>query len=82
MFRRLSGYVLFPLLLITAHLGGAWSTWVRSHSHLSMRLVAYTVAPIVTLVAVYARVRSVIHLITHAVHLTTNERRGSKMKFS
>jgi cytochrome b-561 domain containing protein 2 len=58
MFRRLSGYVLLPLLLITAHLGGGWSTWATSHSHLWMRLVAYTVAPVVALVAIYARVRS------------------------
>ncbi|KAG0706343.1 hypothetical protein DFH29DRAFT_169664 [Suillus ampliporus] len=57
-YHRLSGYVLFPLLLITAHLGGAWSTWVTSHSHLAMRFVAYTVAPIAALVAIYARVRT------------------------
>jgi len=57
-YHRLSGYVLFPLLLITAHLGGAWSTWVTSHSHLWMRLFAYTVAPVVALVAIYARVRT------------------------
>jgi len=57
-YHRLSGYVLFTLLLITAHLGGAWSTWVRSYSHLSVRFIAYSVAPLVTLAAIYARVRT------------------------
>ncbi|KAG1749085.1 uncharacterized protein EDB91DRAFT_1344748 [Suillus paluster] len=57
-YHRLSGYILFPLLLITAHLGGAWSTWVTSHSYLVVRFVAYTVAPIAALVAIYARVRT------------------------
>ncbi|OJA19682.1 hypothetical protein AZE42_06945 [Rhizopogon vesiculosus] len=79
-YHRLSGYVLFSLLLITAHLGGAWSTWVRSYSHLSVRFVAYSVAPLVTLAAIYARVRSADPII-HAVFLTTGEHRTSKMKF-
>jgi hypothetical protein len=58
-FHRLSGYVLFPLLLITAHLGGAWSTWVTSHSQPVVRFVGYTLAPIVAIFAIYARVRLV-----------------------
>lgn len=57
-YHRLSGYVLFPLLLITAHLGGAWSAWVTSHSHAVVRFVGYTVAPIVAILAIYARVRT------------------------
>lgn len=56
-YHRLSGYVLFPLLLITAHLGGAWSTWVTSHSQPVVRFVGYTLAPIVAIFAIYARVR-------------------------
>ncbi|KAG1730613.1 hypothetical protein EDB19DRAFT_1897045 [Suillus lakei] len=57
-YHRLSGYVLFPLLLITAHLGGAWSSWFTSHSQPVVRFVGYTVAPIVTILAIYARVRT------------------------
>jgi cytochrome b-561 domain-containing protein 2 len=58
-FRRLSGYVLFLLLLSTAHLGGAWSTWVTSHSQPVVRFIGYTVAPIVAILAIYSRVRLV-----------------------
>jgi hypothetical protein len=68
-FRRLSGYVLFPLLLITAHLGGAWSTWVTSHSQPVVRFVGYTLAPIVAIFAIYARVRLVVDSTVSGVRL-------------
>jgi hypothetical protein len=57
-YHRLSGYVLFLLLLSTAHLGGAWSTWVTSHSQPVVRFIGYTVAPIVAILAIYSRVRT------------------------
>lgn len=80
-FRRLSGYVLFPLLLMTAYLGGAWSTWATSHSPLAVRFVGYTVAPIVAILAIYARVRLVDLSCKASVHFNDQHRRTSKMKF-
>jgi hypothetical protein len=56
-YHRLSGYVLFSWLLVTAHLGGAWSTWVVDHTAFVTSLVAYTIAPVIVLVSVYSRVR-------------------------
>lgn len=54
---RLSGYILFPTLLFTAHLGGGKSTWVTNNSDSFVRLLAYTVAPLVILAGVYSRIR-------------------------
>ncbi|KAI0317287.1 hypothetical protein OF83DRAFT_1121964 [Amylostereum chailletii] len=56
-YHRLSGYVLFPLVLLTVNLGGAYSGWVVDHTALVVRLLTYTVAPIVLLVALYIRIR-------------------------
>ncbi|KAF9239677.1 hypothetical protein BU15DRAFT_46512 [Melanogaster broomeanus] len=56
-YHRLSGYVLFPVLLFTAHLAGAWSDWVTNNTEFFVRLLAYGIAPIVILVGVYSRVR-------------------------
>ncbi|KAH7910177.1 hypothetical protein BJ138DRAFT_1153519 [Hygrophoropsis aurantiaca] len=56
-YHRISGYVLFPLLLVTAHLGGAWSHWAASESSYAVRLIAYYIAPVVTLVGIYLRLR-------------------------
>lgn len=55
----LSGYVLFPLFLLAAHLGGAWSNWSVGNSAYVVRLLAFTVSPIVLFAAVLVRVRSV-----------------------
>lgn len=54
---RVSGYVLFPVILLTSHLGGGWSSWVVHHSDEFVRLVAYSVAPLLILAGVYSRVR-------------------------
>lgn len=54
-----SGYLLLVFLLYTAHLGGAWSTWVVMSASYPVRVLAYTVAPIIVLVAVYSRARYV-----------------------
>lgn len=56
-YHRLSGYILFPLLLLTAHLGGAWSNWGAKYSSGSVRFLAYTLAPIVVLCGIYMRIR-------------------------
>jgi len=57
-YHRLSGYVLFSWLLVTAHLGGAWSAWVVGHTSFVTSVVAYTIAPAIVLISVYSRVRT------------------------
>lgn len=56
-FHRLSGYLLYPLFVYAAHLGGAWSTYTNAHASHIMRLVAYSIGPIITVIAVYSRIR-------------------------
>ncbi|GBE82380.1 hypothetical protein BKA93DRAFT_760707 [Sparassis latifolia] len=56
-YHRLSGYVLFVLLLVTAHLGGTWSDFAQNNVVPIVRLLAYTIAPILLLGGVFARVR-------------------------
>ncbi|KAI8998786.1 hypothetical protein BD414DRAFT_133868 [Trametes punicea] len=55
---RLSGYLLFPLFLLAAYLGGAWSTWSTSNSAYVVRLLAYTISPIVLFAAILFRMRT------------------------
>ncbi|KAH9946249.1 uncharacterized protein BXZ73DRAFT_95751 [Epithele typhae] len=57
-YHRLSGYVLFPLFLLTAHLGGAWSAWTTTHSSVVVRVLAYWISPIILLAAVLVRLRT------------------------
>jgi len=59
-YHRLSGYILLVSLLTTVHLGGGWSTWVSEHSAYVVRLLAYTLAPVLILVSLYSRVRCII----------------------
>ncbi|KAF7359381.1 hypothetical protein MSAN_01280700 [Mycena sanguinolenta] len=54
---RLSGYVLFLLLILTAHLGGAWSNWGNKYSPWSMRILAYSVALGACVAGLYMRIR-------------------------
>jgi len=56
-YHRLSGYLIFPLLLATAHLGGAWSDWSQLHVSDIMRLLVYTITPACLLVAIVMRIR-------------------------
>jgi len=56
-YHRLSGYLLFPLLLMTVHLGGGWSDWVTMNSLYALRFLAYTIGPIVLFVGLFARIR-------------------------
>ncbi|KAF9452841.1 hypothetical protein P691DRAFT_793915 [Macrolepiota fuliginosa MF-IS2] len=56
-YHRMSGYILFPLMLFTAHLGGGWSNWGENNTNSFVRFVAYTLAPALILTGIYARVR-------------------------
>jgi len=56
-YHRLSGYILFPVLLFTAHLGGGWSFWSTHNSNSFVRLLAFSIAPFVILAGVYSRIR-------------------------
>ena len=58
-YHRLSGYLLFPLMLITAHLGGAWSNWATMNSPWVIRFLAFTIAPLLAIGGLCARARSV-----------------------
>lgn len=53
------GYTTYLLLLLTFHLGGAWSHWSTENTSWVFRFLAYTLAPAVLLVAVYSRIRYV-----------------------
>ncbi|THH01719.1 hypothetical protein EW026_g1026 [Hermanssonia centrifuga] len=55
-YHRAVGYVTFLTLLLTAHLGGAWSDWSKEHSAYISRIFAYTLAPACLIAAVYSRV--------------------------
>ncbi|EIM90210.1 uncharacterized protein STEHIDRAFT_137702 [Stereum hirsutum FP-91666 SS1] len=54
---RLSGYIIIPLTLLTVNFAGAYADWVIGGSAYIVRLIAYTIAPVVLLVALYVRVR-------------------------
>ncbi|KAM6500689.1 hypothetical protein JOM56_003703 [Amanita muscaria] len=58
-YHRLSGYSIFLLLFFTAHLGGAWSGWGNKNVGTLIRPLAYTIAPLVIVTSVFARIRSV-----------------------
>lgn len=55
-YHRLSGYMLFPLLIVTSSYGG-WSHWALKHSSFTTRIIAYTVSSLVLLASVLFRVR-------------------------
>ncbi|KAF9472768.1 hypothetical protein BDN70DRAFT_868041 [Pholiota conissans] len=57
-YHRLSGYFLFPLLLLSVNLGGAWSNWSAKYSIWIVRFVAFTIAPAAIAGGVYTRVRT------------------------
>lgn len=56
-YHRAIGYTTYLLLLLTFHLGGAWSHWSTENTSWIFRFLAYTLAPAVLLVAVYSRIR-------------------------
>ncbi|KAK7049212.1 hypothetical protein VNI00_005813 [Paramarasmius palmivorus] len=57
-YHRLSGYILFPMLLFTVNLGGAWSNWGQKYTSAPVRVLAFVIAPAALLTAVYSRVRT------------------------
>ncbi|KAK7023900.1 cytochrome b561 domain-containing protein [Favolaschia claudopus] len=56
-YHRLSGYVLFALLMFTAHIGGAWSNWGMKYSPWILRVLAYGVSLAACAAGVYIRLR-------------------------
>jgi len=56
-YHRLAGYVIYPLYLFTAYLGGAWSHWSENNSVLFARFLGFTIAPAILLLAILSRVR-------------------------
>jgi len=57
-YHRVSGYILFPLLIFSVYLGGAWSSWSAKYSIWLVRFIAFTAAPIAIMSGVYMRVRT------------------------
>ncbi|KAL4065360.1 hypothetical protein J3A83DRAFT_4099981, partial [Scleroderma citrinum] len=79
---RLSGYILLPLALFTAHLAGSESYWVTHNSSALARFVAYNLAPVVIVVGIYSRIRYVLSFQTNSLSVITKQLdRPSKMKF-
>lgn len=56
-YHRLSGYLLFPFFLVTAHIGGAWSTWMLMSTSQVTRIFGYVIAPLAILVGLWSRAR-------------------------
>jgi len=56
-YHRVSGYLLFPLFLMTAAVGGNYSDWAASVVGVGVRVLLYTIAPIVILLGLWSRVR-------------------------
>ncbi|KAI0340499.1 hypothetical protein BDW22DRAFT_1430657 [Trametopsis cervina] len=57
-YHRAVGYVAFTLMLITLHLGGAWSSWANEHIAFIARVLAYSFAPVALALAICFRVRT------------------------
>ncbi|KAF8577242.1 hypothetical protein K439DRAFT_1365103 [Ramaria rubella] len=56
-YHRLSGYMLFPFFLITASIGGGFSTWMMGHTSQVTRIFGYAIAPLAILVGLWSRAR-------------------------
>ncbi|KAL5504312.1 hypothetical protein ACEPAH_8386 [Sanghuangporus vaninii] len=56
-YHRASGYLLFPLFLMTIAVGGNYSDWTTSKANVGVRVLLYTLAPIFALVGLWSRVR-------------------------
>ena len=54
---RASGYLLFPLFLMTAAIGGNYSSWASSVVNVGVRVLVYTLAPISILIGLWSRIR-------------------------
>lgn len=60
LFCRFAGYLIYPFLLYVGHTGGAKSKFMSIHSSSTMRLICYTIAPVVALISIYSRIRYVL----------------------
>lgn len=56
-YHRILGYILFTLMLITTHLGGAWSGWATRNTAVWTRVFAFTAAPLAIAVGILGRIR-------------------------
>ncbi|KAH8118229.1 hypothetical protein DFH11DRAFT_1503616 [Phellopilus nigrolimitatus] len=56
-YHRVSGYLLFPMFLMTAAIGGNYSDWTAKVVNVGVRVVVYTLAPIFALVGLWSRMR-------------------------
>ncbi|KAL5486192.1 hypothetical protein ACEPAI_7237 [Sanghuangporus weigelae] len=56
-YHRASGYLLFPLFLMTIAVGGNYSDWTTSKANVGVRVLLYTLAPIFALVGLWSRLR-------------------------
>ena len=56
-FNSLSGYLLFPMFLITASIGGNYSDWTVSKTSAPVRALIFIVAPVVIVLGLFSRVR-------------------------
>ncbi|EJD06983.1 uncharacterized protein FOMMEDRAFT_17434 [Fomitiporia mediterranea MF3/22] len=57
-YHRASGYLLFPMFLMTAAVGGNYSSWASSVASVGVRVLLYTLAPIFALVGLWSRMRT------------------------
>lgn len=71
---RAVGYATLFCFMLTFHLGGAWSSWATEHAWWIARLLAFTLAPIGVLVAVYSRIR---YAVAFRVELSVTDLSGS-----
>ncbi|KAI0811242.1 hypothetical protein BC629DRAFT_1580321 [Irpex lacteus] len=56
-YHRAVGYATLASLLVTLHLGGAWSNFANENTGFIVRFIAYTVAPVGLIISVYSRIR-------------------------
>jgi len=56
-YHRASGYLLFPMFLLTAVVGGNYSNWSAGHASVGVRILIFTLAPIALLAGLWSRIR-------------------------
>jgi len=56
-YHRASGYLLLPMFLMTAAIGGNYSDWAAGQARVGVRVLLYTIAPIAILLGLWSRVR-------------------------
>ena len=66
-----SGYLLFPFLLVTVHLAGGHADWVRMKTTSTQRTWIYAILPLIAFIGVTARLRYVLGLSNTDLHPET-----------